>query len=182
MPPLRKIEKRDILSAALQIIRECGIASLNARSIAVQIGCSTQPIYSAYKNMAELKADVYSEICGIYNSFIEKEIDKSDYLFSISLAYEEFARTESRLFDAMFMSELGIIRTVDEVINSDWNRETIEAIVKEYAVSLKRAEGIYRDTRFYTHGISTQVSSKSISLTKEDAGKLIRNIINILVK
>lgn len=51
MPAKKVIFEKDVMTAALDLIREKGENSLNARDLAKKISCSTQPIYSMYKNM-----------------------------------------------------------------------------------------------------------------------------------
>ena len=46
-------------------------------------------------------------------------------------------------------------------------------------ISLEEAKKIYRDVRFYTHGIATQLCVNSIKLTKKELGDLIKNNIKI---
>ena len=46
MPQKTKIEKQDIILAALDIVRKDGMAALNAREVAKRLQCSTQPIFS----------------------------------------------------------------------------------------------------------------------------------------
>ena len=55
MPPKVKIDKDDIVKAAVEVVRECGIDALNARAVAQKLSCSTQPIFSNYASMNELK-------------------------------------------------------------------------------------------------------------------------------
>ena len=55
MAPKQIITKEIILEAAFKITREMGFENVNARSLAKALGCSTQPIYSRYTNMDELK-------------------------------------------------------------------------------------------------------------------------------
>jgi hypothetical protein len=38
---------------------------INARSLALQLGCSTQPIFRVYKDMAALKQDLFAYFHGI---------------------------------------------------------------------------------------------------------------------
>ena len=58
MPPKVKITKDEILKAALGIVRKGGAQALNARALADALGCSTQPVFSNYPGMDELRADV----------------------------------------------------------------------------------------------------------------------------
>jgi hypothetical protein len=177
MPPRPKVNKEKIIDASMKIIKNEGLNFLNARNIAKYLLCSTQPIFSIYENMDELKKDIYKAVVKYYRQFVEKYIDKSDYLFTMSLAYEEFARLEKKFFEVMYMSKLQRNRTFEEVINSSWNRKTIEATTKQYNVSLKEAENLYRNVRFFTHGLATQIYSESIDIPKKEVEKLIRNAI-----
>ena len=55
MPPKAKITKAMILDTVLDITRETGFETVNARSIANHLQCSTRPIFTCYENMEELK-------------------------------------------------------------------------------------------------------------------------------
>ena len=57
MPPKAKITKDMILHTVLDITRETGFETVNARSIAGKLQCSTRPIFTCYENMEELKKD-----------------------------------------------------------------------------------------------------------------------------
>ena len=115
-----------------------------------------------------------------YDDFIYKIVDKEDYLYTISYAYALFAYRESKIFKALFMTELAGTRTIEEVLKSSWNIETIESIPKQYGLSKKQAERLYRDVRFYNHGLSCQIACNSIKVTEEEIKKLIHDIINKL--
>lgn len=56
MPAIKKISKETIIDAAVDVLREGGAAAINARSVAKELGCSTQPIYLSFQNMDDLKA------------------------------------------------------------------------------------------------------------------------------
>ena len=77
------------------------------------------------------------------------------------------------------MSELAGSRTIDEVLSSSWNVETITSIPEQYSLTLEQAKTLYR-VRFYTHGLSCQIACKSIVVTDEEMKSLIRNLIDNL--
>ena len=76
MPPKIRIAKQDIINTSLSIIRESGVNALNARSLATYMGCSTQPIFSNYSSMDELKQDVIQTAYTIYQNYVNKEIQR----------------------------------------------------------------------------------------------------------
>ena len=58
MPPKVKITKEDILKAALDLLRQSGETALCARGLAAALGSSTQPIFSNFATMDELRLAV----------------------------------------------------------------------------------------------------------------------------
>ena len=106
MPPKVKITREEIIKAAVEIIRSNGEAALNVRNVAEVLGCSTQPIFSNFKTMDELKGEVISEAQIIYSAFVGKLInDKqfSDYKAE-GMAYITFAKNESHLFKFLYLN------------------------------------------------------------------------------
>ena len=51
MPPKVKVSKEEIINTAISLIRKSGASAVNARSIAAELGCSTQPIFSNFASM-----------------------------------------------------------------------------------------------------------------------------------
>lgn len=171
-------DKDYILKKASEYVDEYGIYDLNVRSLTKYIGCSTQPIFRLFSNMDLFKKDLKKYLHDEYEIFINQYIDKDNYLYTISYAYALFASYKPNIFHALFITSLSGSRTIKDVINSSWNRDTIIALSKQYNISLEAAEEVYRDVRFYTHGIATQLCCKSIVLSDEEIGNLINNIIN----
>ncbi|MDE7079173.1 MAG: TetR/AcrR family transcriptional regulator, partial [Clostridia bacterium] len=68
--PKQTVDKDQILKNALQMTRENGFESVNARSVAKRMGYSVQPIYSYFNNMETLKQEVYGAAMKFYNEFI----------------------------------------------------------------------------------------------------------------
>ena len=60
MPPKVKVTKEDIINAAVDIVRSSGAQSINARTVAATLNCSTQPIFSNFATMDQLRFAVSS--------------------------------------------------------------------------------------------------------------------------
>ena len=64
MPPKIKITKQDIINTAIELVRASGDGAINARAIASALNCSTQPIFSNFETMDDLRDDVIvSTLC-----------------------------------------------------------------------------------------------------------------------
>ncbi len=172
-----KFSKEEILEKSVQFIKDYSYSKLTVRELAKYIGCSTQPIFKNYNNFDEYKQDLKHYLSKDYKDFINKYINVEDYLYTISYAYALYAKYEPNIFFSLFMADLAGSRTVREVLNTDRNRETIVAMEKQYNISLEEAEKVYREVRFYTHGIATQLCVNSIKLTDKDIKELIKNNI-----
>lgn len=172
--------KEYIINGGVEFVRQNGIEQLNARNLAQFMRCSTQPIFRNYTNIEEYKLDLKKALHNRYKSYMYENTDKKNFLFTTCYSYALFAKIEPNIFRALFITSLAGSRTVDEVINSSWNQETINYAVKEYNITKERAERLYRDIRFYTHGIATQLSCESIILTEEELHKLIEETIENL--
>lgn len=58
MPPIKQINKYQIIEKGFHIVRSEGYSSLTARKLAKDLNCSTQPIYQAFADMKELKFEL----------------------------------------------------------------------------------------------------------------------------
>lgn len=95
MPPKPIVNKQDILNAAIQLVRENGMESINARSLAKIINCSTKPLFRVYKNMEELKKDILEELYNYYNNFMNSRMKDKNKLLNQGIAYIEFAQKKT---------------------------------------------------------------------------------------
>lgn len=172
-----RITKEALVSAGVLLVRKSGVGALNARSLAAQAGCSIQPVFRNFGSMENLRTEVLRGLDAVYNAFIRRYIDKTDYLFTISLAHIALAQEEKHLFHAMFLTELFGTRTVEEILQSSWNRETIDCTATQYGLSIPEAEAVYRDVRFYTFGIALGVYAGSVTLDPGEAEALVRRAI-----
>ena len=174
-----KYSKEDILEKSVDFIKMYGYSKLTVRDLANYIGCSTGPIFKNYANFDMYKDELKLYLRKDYSAFIHKYVDIKDYLYTISYAYAFYAKKESNIFFTLFMTDFAGSRTVEEVLNTDRNIETINAMVKQYKISLEDAKKVYREVRFYTHGIATQLCVNSIKLNDSEIKDLIRNNIEI---
>lgn len=108
---------------------------------------------------------------------IAQYLDKSDYLFTISLAHILLARDRRNLFGVLFLSNEYGSRTVPQIISSPWNREAIDCTAVQYGLTVKEAEAVYRDVRFYTFGIAEALYAGSLIAEEDELRQLLRGAI-----
>jgi AcrR family transcriptional regulator len=178
MPPTPIITKQDILNAGIQLIRENGIRSVNARSLAKSLSCSTKPLFRIYKNMEELKKDIKKELDNYYNDFMEKNMTNENRLLSQGISYIEFARSEKMIFSSLFMNMTMAGSSLQDIIHAEWNRASIENAKALTGLSTEKAEILFINFWLYSHGIATQIVSNDIDIPLDLVKKLLKNAFN----
>ncbi len=178
MPPTPIITKQDILNAGIQLIRENGIRSVNARSLAKSLSCSTKPLFRIYKNMEELKKDIKKELDIYYNDFMEKNMTNENRLLSQGISYIEFARSEKMIFSSLFMNMTMAGSSLQDIIHAEWNRTSIENAKALTGLSTEKAEMLFINFWLYSHGIATQIVSNDIDIPLNLVKKLLKNAFN----
>lgn len=178
MPPTPIITKQDILNAGIQLIRENGIRSVNARSLAKSLSCSTKPLFRIYKNMEELKKDIKKELDNYYNDFMEKNMTNENRLLSQGISYIEFARSEKMIFSSLFMNMTMAGSSLQDIIHAEWNRASIENTKALTGLSTEKAEMLFINFWLYSHGIATQIVSNDIDIPLDLVKKLLKNAFN----
>lgn len=168
MPPKAKITKQTILDASFTLVRTQGIESLNTRAVAAAIGCSTQPIYSYYAGIEELRADIV-EMANQYNSnYLMQNLTGDNPFLNMGLAYIEFAQRESNLFKLLFLSNEIKINSLQDLVQSEENKTVNQMIAKGAGLTPKEGEAVFLNVWLTTHGIATIQATNSALLPKEE--------------
>lgn len=173
MPPKIKVTKEMIVETALKIVEEKGIEHLNARILAKYLNCSTQPIFRVYDKMEDLKYDLKLKMDQIYTEFISCYIGEMNTIETMSMAYIKFAQLKPRLFEALFIT-MKNCRSMNEVLNSSWNIETIKQTANHYHLNDLQAQNLYLNIRFYSMGIAFLIYSENLKITDEEIESLIK--------
>ena len=107
MPPKLKILKEDIIKTAIHIVREEGSEALNARAIASFLNCSTQPIFSNFATMDELRLELIKKADQMCREYLQREVEAANYppYKANGMAYIRFAKEEKELFKLLYMRD-----------------------------------------------------------------------------
>ena len=176
MPPKIRFSKADILHAAFKMTREQGIASVNARAIAKELGCSTQPIFRAFVNMESIKTEIIRMSSELYNIYMMRSATVADkpYL-SMGMAYVAFARDEPELYKLLFMCD----RTKDggpNDVQQQLPEYIIDMVMQRTGLEREQARRFHSQIWIYTYGLATMVSTRYIDVTQEQIEQRMEEI------
>lgn len=174
MPPKVKVTKEDIIKTALDIVRSRGVDAINARSIASELGCSTQPIFSNFSGMEELEEAVVASAREVYFSFLQREVESGKYpeYKAFGMGYIRFAKEEKELFKLLFMCDR---QGKGLEAGTDFEK-SVEYIVMANGISKDEAELMHLEMWVCVHGIATMVATSFLEFSTEVISNMLTDV------
>lgn len=171
--PKRKIEREDILKAAAEVVKKSGTEGLNARAVARELGCSTQPVYSQFGSMTALKDALGAFAWEQYKAWIgayRAQSGRNGYE-AYGMGYVRFAREEKGLFRFLYMSR----RASAPFIVEDANLADILGEMKNlYGMDEARARKFHADMSVFSYGLAVIQNTGYADLTDEEIETRLR--------
>lgn len=170
MPTSPKIPKETILQHALEMLIRDGYSSINIKTLAKKIGCSTQPISWHFGNMENFRNALTEYALNYANSKMLSASEGMLGFSNVGVGYIDLAFDEPNLFRYLYMSgESGYhAGGFDILTTADANSAMIEQIANELGTTAGKLSEFFRNTIIYTHGLACFVVSGLIKSTKEE--------------
>lgn len=176
MPPRVKVTRKDIVNAAVRMVREKGEASLNARMLATYMGCSTQPLFSNFSSMEELKEEVRMAIYELYTGYLQRESDANQYppYKAYGMGYIRFAKEEKELFKMFFMRDRSKEKITDD--RDEATQKSIVMMQKDIGLSEEQASRFHLEMWIYVHGIASLLATSYLTLEWNEISSMITDV------
>ena len=172
MPPRIKITKEEIVSTAFESVRKNGVQALNARSLATALNCSTQPVFSNFTTMNELREAVIAKAEEKYREYTESEIKSGIYpqYKAMGMAYIRFAKEEKELFKLLYMRD----RT-EEVIpkETEFGKQVVHTVHTATGLEGDSTELFHLEMWAFVHGIATMLATDYLNFEMDFISKIV---------
>lgn len=181
MAPKTKITKEDIVNTAFSVVKEKGAVALNARIVAAELDCSTQPIFSNFENMAKLRLEVCLKAERLFDEYMQKEIESGEFppYKASGMAYIRFAKEEKELFKLLYMCD----RSHGSMPENAELGVKVEALVHDSTgLSDDSAKLFHLEMWAFVHGIATMFATDYLDLDRELVSKMITDCYRGLKK
>lgn len=175
MPPRKKYQKEELVNATLNFWRKYPFEKWNARSLAAEMGISTQPIFSAFSSMEELKVEAMAAVNALFRNRVEEEINSGKWpeYKAVGVAYVKFAREEPHLFSQMYLREQdGRSKRAQERLLE----ETLAGLQKQLGLKRKEALRLHLAVWGCTHGLATMLATGFCPLGED----VVRDTISLV--
>ena len=180
MPAPKKIEKEAIIDAALEVLRDGGFSAINARSVAKQLGCSTQPIYVSFKSMEELKTALTERAVQMHTQRVRASLqahEGNDSRYSsYGMGFVKFAAEEKQLFRWLYLEG----RQLGPYQNDVLLPEVIADIVEEFGYSEDVARRFHQDMIYFSYGLAILANTDHLHLSEQELREAFRRELRAL--
>lgn len=165
MPAKKKITRSAIIQTAVSILRNEGLEHVNTRNIAHELNCSTQPIYSEFSNMDELKVELRKEAERYYVETVKQYTKNSKYTvyMSYGLGFIRFAKDEKKMFQYLYMCDRhGEKQTIEDI-----NSPKIQQLLSDtYGFPEELALRLHHDMMIYTYGLAAMLNTNYMDMSE----------------
>lgn len=169
-----KISKDMILDTAFDIVRKDGMEKLSNRELANRLKCSIRPIYYQFENVQQMQKELYAKIEHYFYKFIlDNMVEEIPKYKQVGINYIKFAQKEKRLFQILFMSDIGL--TPDAFVSkAGEDYQEVEKLIKiSTNIRDEDIKEFHTKMWFFCHGIATLVASDTIKLTDKQIQDLL---------
>ncbi len=175
MPPKAKYTREEIVQKAFEMAREKGIDAVVARELGKELGTSSSPIFTAFKNMEELHQEVRKVALKEFESYVSDALNYTPAFKYVGMKMIEFAMREPKLFQLVYMKEHDSNQSYAMLIDElgDTVRVCNEIMQQEYALTKEEAEMIFRQVWLHTFGICVLVAGRVCRLTLEEISEML---------
>lgn len=179
-----QISKEIILQAALDMLIRDGYSSINIKTLAKEIGCSTQPIVWHFDNMEGFRDELAEYALNYANNKMRpKEGNAMEAFEQVGIAYVQIAVREPNLFRFLYLDGYnGICADNFSAITSGKdNKEMIERIASYLQISEENIGRYLMNTIIYTHGIAALVATGVIKATEDEMMELVNRAADAFI-
>lgn len=173
MAPKNKFTKEEMVNAALQVVRLNGIDRLTAKTMADELGTSTQPIFTAFGSMDTVRQEVYDSAIRLYDKYTTAGLKEKIPFLGVGMQYIRFAWDEPELYRFLFLT-----RTQNNKYSAMTAMRRLQALVRPtlmnvYHITAEEADIYFRDLWFVVHSLSTLIVTGDCPYSEREIGQIL---------
>ena len=162
MPPKSRITKDMILQAAVEVVRQNGFESVNARTVSQQLHCSTQPVMYHFSTIDSLKRAAYAQVDHMHSEYMMRILPDRDPILGIGLNYIRFAVEEPQLFRFLFQSGYAKENSLLEMIDSEELAPVLAVMQAGVGLSMEKTKDIFLTVSLFAHGYASIIANNAL--------------------
>lgn len=173
MAPKNKFTRKEMVAAAVRVVQKRGAAALTAKSLAEELGTSTQPVFTCFGTMEALKAEVYVAAERLFDEYLTKGLKEKISFLGFGSQYIRFARKEPELYRLLFLirpddvgsGAFAAMRHMQELVRP--------SLVEIYHISAQEADRYFRDLWLVVHSLATLIVTGDCPYSDREIGQIL---------
>lgn len=162
MPPKARVTKEMIVQAAIAVTRQRGYESINARTVAEQLHCSTQPVMYHFATVEAMKKAAYAQVDRMHSEYLTTVPPGQDPVLGIGLNYIRFAVEEPQLFRFLFQSGYAQENSLLEMIRSEALLPVLTAMQEGAGLSMEKTGQVFLTVALFAHGYASIIANNNL--------------------
>ena len=173
MAPRNKFSRDEMIERAVQVVRKQGIGALTAKSLANELGVSTQPVFTCFHTIEEVRREVVNAAKLLYDDYVKEGLCNDIPFLGFGMHYIRFAKEEPELYRLLFLStDQSEGNSAFEEMNASLELVT-DSMQETYHIDAKTAERYFRDMWLVAHSFATLIVTGSCPYTDQEIGRIL---------
>ena len=173
MAPKNKFTREEMTEAALRVVRSLGGGGLTAKTLADELGTSTQPIFTAFGSMEGVRKAVHAAAVAVYERYADAGLKEEVPFFGVGMQHIRFAREEPELYRLLFLTraqdqECSVIRSMQHL--QELVRPTLMSL---YRITAEEADLYFRSLWLVGHSLSTLIVTGDCPYSDQEIGRML---------
>ena len=168
MPPKPKFTKEQIVSAALDAVRDGGVEVITAQEMGKRLGTSTHPVFTYFDTVEELRQAATDAAWRLYDERVRQGLSFTPAFKGFAMAYIHFAIEEPSLFRLLFMRKSEATSIAEFLGREGHLDKVLDAVTDTFHISREQALWLYENMWTYAHGIAAMCASEAVSFSDEE--------------
>ena len=177
MPRKNMFTREQIVSSALELVREQGMEALTARGLGEKLGASSKPIFSWFRSMEQVQAAVMEAADQVYQTYLKSGMQEGKYppFKAAGMAYIRFAKEEKQLFRLLFMRDRSH-EPHQEKEGAEVAALMTELVQKNAGLNEQSARMLYLENWIYVHGIASLIATGYLEFDEADISVMMTDV------
>ena len=168
MPRQPRFSKDDIVAAGLRIVRACGFEAISARTLGKELGTSSSPMFTMFKDMNEVTEAVRTAAEKILIAKMDGLTDYFPAFKEFGLRLVSFAKEEPNIFQMLFLGNDASLEIVE-----NFARECLSSTEQGYGLTSEQAEVLFRQMWPVVCGIAALCIKHPEDFPEEEVSKTL---------
>lgn len=162
MPPRTRITKEMVVDAAVEVAKQSGYESINARTVSEKLHCSTQPVMYHFSTIDAMKRAANVQVDHLHTEYLMTIAPEQDPILGIGLNYIRFAVEEPQLFRFLFQSGYAAENSLMEMIDSEELVPVLAAMQEGAGLSMEKTRRIFLTVALFAHGYASIIANNGL--------------------